>query len=195
MDLRTLLIGFLGWALYPMWLAAGALDYLCHRRTDIEHTSGPVESWLHVAQFACIGVLLSLALLVQPTLAVWIAMLFIAVTHSALAFIDVSYTIKRRPVTPLEQLAHNFLDVIPLFTVGLIGVLNWTAMQDATSTMTQSAGLSDAISPGARTLVLGSFVVLAGSPILEELIRSLRARRGGSRQTASHDVLHALSRR
>ena len=36
----------------PLWLAAGFADYLCHRGSDIEHTSGFKELLLHLLQFA-----------------------------------------------------------------------------------------------------------------------------------------------
>ena len=67
MDARALGLNFLAWVLYPLWLAAGAADYLCHRRTHIERTSGAVESWLHVAQFLSIAALLALATLFAVT--------------------------------------------------------------------------------------------------------------------------------
>src|ERR671911_1644060 len=40
----------------PLWLAAGFADYLCHRASDIEHTSGAKESLLHLLLFAEMGV-------------------------------------------------------------------------------------------------------------------------------------------
>ena len=36
----------------PTWLAAGVVDWWCHRRTGIEENSGLPESLSHVAQFA-----------------------------------------------------------------------------------------------------------------------------------------------
>jgi hypothetical protein len=35
----------------PVWVAAGFADYLCHRATSIETTSGWKESLLHLLQF------------------------------------------------------------------------------------------------------------------------------------------------
>jgi hypothetical protein len=35
----------------PVWLASGFADYLCHRATCIETTSGWKESLLHLLQF------------------------------------------------------------------------------------------------------------------------------------------------
>jgi hypothetical protein len=35
----------------PIWLAAGFADYLCHRASSIDTTSGWKESLLHLLQF------------------------------------------------------------------------------------------------------------------------------------------------
>jgi len=36
----------------PFWLAAGLADYLCHRASHIENTSGWKQSVLHPLQFS-----------------------------------------------------------------------------------------------------------------------------------------------
>jgi hypothetical protein len=46
----------------PLWLAAGLADYLCHRASHIEKTSGYKESLLHLLMFAEIAVPLLAAL-------------------------------------------------------------------------------------------------------------------------------------
>jgi hypothetical protein len=33
----------------PVWIGAEVADWWCHRRTDIEHTAGPIESMIHAA--------------------------------------------------------------------------------------------------------------------------------------------------
>jgi hypothetical protein len=178
MDARALGLNFLAWVLYPLWLAAGAADYLCHRRTQIDHTSGAVESWLHVAQFLSIAALLALATLFAVTTSVWISLLAIALVHVALSLIDVAYSEKRRRISPIEQLVHGFLNVIPLIAVGLLAVLHWPLRSHS------SAGPWFQSAP---TALLVSFCALAGAPILEELVRTLRAHRGATqRGPASH---------
>jgi hypothetical protein len=169
MDLRSLLTGLIAWGLYPLWLAAGAVDYFCHRRTDIEHTSGFTESRLHVAQFACIGLIAALGVLAQITVAVWTALLLAVVAHSALAYVDVSYTQSRRLISPLEQVAHNYLEVLPLVFVALLGVIHWPLERAPWLALREGIGSGEA-------LVLGSFAVLAGAPVFEELMRTSRVR-------------------
>src|SRR5687768_2139549 len=59
----------LNFILLPLWLAAGLVDYFCHRRTHIELTSGATESWLHLAQFGSLAAAMAVVLLLQPTFA------------------------------------------------------------------------------------------------------------------------------
>jgi hypothetical protein len=169
MDLRSDLTEFTAWVIYPAWLAAGGLDYLCHRRADIEHTSGVTESRLHVAQWVCMALIVALGVIAQITLAVWIVLLLAALAHSALAYIDVSYTQARRRITPLEQLAHNYLEVLPLIAVALLAFIHWPLETEPSVAVRDGLGWGDAA-------LLGSFVFLAGAPVFEELLRTLRAR-------------------
>lgn len=48
MSLDSLLVSLLAWGVFPLWLAAGGANWLCHRDSRIEETSGTRESWLHV---------------------------------------------------------------------------------------------------------------------------------------------------
>ena len=50
------------WFIMPVWFLAGLADYLCHRASDIEHTSGWKESVLHLVMFAEIAVPLLMCL-------------------------------------------------------------------------------------------------------------------------------------
>jgi hypothetical protein len=168
MELRSLLIALTVWVVYPVWLAAGAVDYLCHRMTDIEHTSGVPESRLHVAQLLCMGVIVALAVLAETTAAVWIILFMTGLLHSALAYIDVSYTQSRRRIAPLEQTAHSFLEVLPLVAVALLAVMHWPL-----ATAPWFAWRAE-LDTGAA-LLLGSFAVLAGAPVFEEMWRTSRA--------------------
>ena len=40
----------------PLWIAAGVTDYVLHRRTHIEDTSGTKESLLHALQLGEAGI-------------------------------------------------------------------------------------------------------------------------------------------
>jgi hypothetical protein len=157
------------WGIYPAWLLAGAGDYLCHRRTDIDRTSGVVESWLHLAQFGCLAFAFACALLLEITAAVFVLMVVLVLAHTMLSYIDVRYTDGRRRILPIEQTIHGFMDVLPLVVVALLGVQHWQEIRAGSMTF----ALVSPMDP-ARLVLLASFVVLAGVPILEELLRGLR---------------------
>jgi hypothetical protein len=167
--MRSALSALLIWGIYPAWLLAGAGDYLCHRQTDIEHTSGATESWLHVAQFACLASALACAVLLQISAAVFIAMVVLVLAHSVLSYIDVRYTDGRRRILPVEQTIHGFMDVLPLVAVALLGVQHWPEIRAGSTTF----ALHSAIELE-RVLLLSSFAILAGLPVLEELLRTMK---------------------
>ena len=79
---------------------------------------------------------------------------------------------------------HGFLNVIPLIAVGLLAVLNWPLSNHS------AAGPWFESAP---TSLLVSFCVLAGAPILEELVRTLRARRRET-QGAARPARRSLTR-
>lgn len=173
MNERELLQALLLWGLYPAWLLAGAGDYLCHRLTDIEHTSGVTESWLHLLQFVSLLIAFAAVVFLQLNVVVYGLIVVLVVVHSVLAHMDVSYTDGRRHISPFEQLVHGFMDVLPLVAVALIGVLHWSAITGPLDGPLLS--LRAPLDLG-RVLLVGSFAVLAGVPILEELARTRRHR-------------------
>lgn len=172
MSVRALLEILLLWGIYPLWLLAGAGDYLCHRQTDIEHTSGQCESRYHLSQFLTLLVIFAAAVLLKANALVFGAMVILIVAHSVLAHMDVSYTDGRRYISPLEQQIHGFMEVLPVVAVAIFGVLHWDEISGGLS----SPILSLTPVTSGRLLLLASFAVLAGAPILEELVRTRRHR-------------------
>ena len=60
----------------PVWLAAGVADWVCHCRTQIEHTTGPKESLMHLGMLteAAVPVLCGMFLeITSPVLALAMA--------------------------------------------------------------------------------------------------------------------------
>jgi hypothetical protein len=167
--MRSWLSALLLWGMYPLWLLAGAADYFCHRKTDIERTSGANESWLHLAQFVSLLLALACAVLLQISAVIFIVMTGLVLAHSVLSYIDVRYTDGRRRILPLEQTVHGFMDVLPLMAVALLGVLHWQEIRSGSMTFAMVSPVTTE-----RVLLLGSFVLLAGLPIFEELLRGLR---------------------
>jgi hypothetical protein len=57
-----------------------------------------------------------------PVLALPIVALLL---HEARALWDVSYAVKLRDVSPVEQHVHSFLETMPLMAVSLVAALHW----------------------------------------------------------------------
>ena len=169
--MRNWLSALLIWGIYPAWLLAGAGDYLCHRITDIEHTSGANESWLHLAQLVCLVIAFACAVLLQISAVVFLLLVALVVAHSVLSYVDVHYTDGRRRILPIEQIVHGFMDVLPLVAVALLGVQHWQDIR-AGSTAFEGAAVDRE-----HMLLLWSFVVLGGLPVLEELWRTVQPHR------------------
>src|SRR4051812_30643770 len=109
----------------PVWFLAGLADYLCHRATDIEHTSGFKESLLHLLMFAEIAAPLLACLFLEINALVFLVMIAGFLLHEATSLWDVSYAIDKRYVSPLEQHVHSFLEMIPLMAGAFVAVMHW----------------------------------------------------------------------
>lgn len=173
MNLQKMLESVLLWGFCPLWLAAGAADYLCHRQTDIEHTSGAREACFHGVRFLCLLPAFSAAVLMRVNALVFALMVVAVSSHSLLAYLDVSYTDGRRYISPVEQQVHGFMDLLPLIATALFGVLHWPEIRAGITS--PALALQPSLDVG-HVLLVASFAVLAGVPILEELLRTRRHR-------------------
>jgi hypothetical protein len=183
MTIPALLDGLLVWALYPLWLVAGFIDYVFHRRTRIDRTSGPPEAWLHVAQFAALGIAAAAVAGLHMNRLTFALLTVCVAAHSAMAYADVAFTDGRRYIAPLEQQVHGYMEVLPVAALAILAVLHWERL----SIPDWSWRANPAPGPGAWAFV-GSYLVLAGLPVAEELLRCL----GGLRY---HQVEHDHQRR
>ena len=174
---------FLMNAVLPVWLAAGIADWLCHRATSIETTTGPKESAMHLLMLteAAIPVLGGMFLeITSPVLALMIATVPL---HDATALWDVSYAVTRREVTPIEQHVHSFLEMVPLMAVSFISVLHWPQFLAlfgfGPNRPDWSIRWKERPLPTRYTVaMLTAQVGLEWLPYLEELVRTVRATRG-----------------
>jgi hypothetical protein len=173
-------LGYLLWGLYATWLFAGSCDYVCHRVTHIERTAGPTESWLHLSEFLSLAAGLALALFLRPSSLVLAIVATFVLVHTTLGYVDVAYTDGRRRISPFEQQVHGFMAVLPIAAVVIVAVAHWEEIRDAGWIFQVGGG---AVARPTATWLLVSFLVLAGAPIVEELIRT-------SRRLHHHQVEH-----
>jgi hypothetical protein len=97
----------------PLWIGAGLGDWICHRRTSIETTSGVKESAIHALMMAEAGVPATLGLFLEINAGVLAATIGAFAAHQATAIWDVAYADDRRRVTPTEQHIHGLLEQVP----------------------------------------------------------------------------------
>jgi hypothetical protein len=190
-ELRTLILGFMLWGLLPVWLLAGVADYLLHRRTSIEHTSGAKESALHVLQAAEIAVPLFAGLFLEITSLVLGIMMGCVIAHTLTALWDAAYTTPRRYISPLEQHVHSHLEYIPIIAVSLVALLHWDEFRALFGAGPVAVSLDlrlkdEPIPPPYLVGVLSVFLI-QGALLAEETLRTAsRASRNGLAANLSH---------
>ncbi|TPK51667.1 MULTISPECIES: diguanylate cyclase [unclassified Mesorhizobium] len=169
--------------LLPVWLAAGFADWLCHRASHIESTTGAKESLIHLLMFAEVGIPLLAAMFLDVNALIILIMIVTFFVHEATAMWDVSYATTARTVTPIEQHVHSFLEMIPL--MGLVSVisLHWGQFLALFGAGTETARFelvwkSQQLPVTYIACVMAVILIFELLPYLEELVRGLRANAG-----------------
>jgi hypothetical protein len=166
----------------PLWLAAGFADYLCHRASHIEKTSGYQESLLHLLMFAEIAVPLLAALFFEINALIILMMIVGFVVHQLTALWDVSFAIDKREVTPIEQHVHSFLEMLPLMSMIIVIILHWPQFMALFGAGPEAAHFTLVLKeePLPWTYVsafLAAVLAFELLPYAEELVRGLRSSR------------------
>ncbi|MFL6606531.1 MAG: diguanylate cyclase [Steroidobacteraceae bacterium] len=172
---------FLLYFLLPLWLAAGVSDYLCHRRTHIEQTSGMGEAVLHVLQAVEVGIPLLMGLFLEINGLVLLIMIAFVLAHTLSALWDGLYTTPKRYISPIEQHIHSHLEYIPIMAVSLVVLLHWEAFAALFGAADEGASfalrLKENPIPARYVLaVLGAIFVFQGALLFEETFRCWRAK-------------------
>ena len=165
----------------PLWLAAGFADYLCHRASHIEATSGPKESALHLLQFAEMALPSLAAIFLEINALIILTGIICLVLHEATAIWDVSYAYATREVTPTEQHVHSFLEMLPLMGLTIIVILHWGQFLAIFGWGTERADFGIRLKEPPLpwlyvTLMLTLVLLFEVLPYFEELARTLRQR-------------------
>lgn len=124
-DPAFLIRQYLLFFILPLWIVAGVTDYVLHRRTHIETTSGTKESLLHALQLAEAGIPVIVGLMLDINALVLLIMLVALLLHEATALWDVHVAIHRRYVGVFEQHVHSFLELLPLMGVSFVTIVYW----------------------------------------------------------------------
>jgi len=158
------------------WLVAGCWDWWCHRRTKIETTSGLAECGFHWALLAQGGLAVSLALLVKPSMALVACLALLWLAHQATTWVELRYVVQRRDVTPMEQMVHSFLEMIPLGLIVVIALDVWVQGTPGIA-LWEWQRRTAAELPACHLLTYAAAsLVLVGLPFAEEAWRCYRHR-------------------
>ena len=177
----TLLI--LMYFILPLWLLAGCADWLCHRASNIERTTGAKESLLHLLMFAELGLPLLAAIFLQINAGIIAVMIVAFFIHEATALWDVSYAVTARDVTPIEQHVHSFLEMIPLMAILFVVSRHWDQFLALFGFGVEAPRFDLAWKepPLPKTYVLSvmaAILLFELIPYIEEFLRGLRANHG-----------------
>jgi hypothetical protein len=166
----------------PLWLLAGFADYLCHRASRIELTSGYRESLLHLLMLAEIAIPLLAAIFFEIN-ALIIAMMIVGlVLHQLTALWDTSFASQKRRITPIEQHVHSFLELMPLTAALIVIILHWSQFLSLWGVGTETARFDlvfkrDPLPWTYVAAFLFASALLEALPFLEEFVRGWRARK------------------
>ena len=167
----------------PVWLIAGFADWLCHRATHIESTTGAKESLIHLLMFAEVGIPLLAAMFLEVNALVIAAMIVAFFVHEATAMWDVRYATTARTVSPIEQHVHSFLEMIPLMGLVIVVALHWGQFLALFGAGTEKARFDltwkhEQLPVTYIAAVMVIIVLFELLPYVEEFFRGLRANSG-----------------
>lgn len=122
---KIALINILLYFIFPLWIIAGFSDWLCHRHTHLEKNSGMKKSLIHSLMLLEIGIPVSVGLILEISPLLLFFMIFMFFIHEITAIWDVSYAIKYRYISPIEQHIHSCLELLPLCALLIVLALHW----------------------------------------------------------------------
>jgi hypothetical protein len=178
---EQIIAGYLLYALIPLWLLTGLLDWMCHRASRIETTSGVPESAIHLALFAEAGIALLCGLYLEITASILLIMIGAWVMHEVTGYWDFRLATDLRTITPFEQRVHDYMAAIPFAALSLVVILHWQQAAALVGLGPESADFSIRLKDTPLSLAyrIGlplAVILLNAIPYAEEFTRCWRAR-------------------
>lgn len=169
-------------AVLPLWMAAGGIDYVLHRRSQIEATSGTFESRLHAIGIAisAVPVLAGLALEIDAGVLALMGIGYVA--HAGMTVWDIAYADGRRRIVPFEQHVHAMLELLPFTALSLVAIAHRDqalALVGRGDTRARFALRRKRVPIPTRALVatIVAFAATVALPYVEEFVRCVRYER------------------
>ena len=166
------------YAVLPLWVFAGFLDYLCHRISDrVGKGVLPQEALIHWSMLAEVAVPLLLAVFFSINALVIAVMLIALVAHEMTGYLDLRLAMATRKVTIFEHQVHSALEILPLTAILLVMALHWPQTEALFGAGPEHADFTVRWKGAAwRELLPPALLFLIGIifPYAEELYREIR---------------------
>jgi hypothetical protein len=176
-DVAEMILMF---AVIPLWLLAGFADWLCHRRTGIERTSGLPENIFHWLLLAEGGLALLSVVLLEVNAAVMLLVLAAFLAHEASTYLELRYTVPLRQVGPFEQMVHSYMEILPLVILALLATMRWDQVVALIDGGPLDLSLRSKLDPWPPEYLFAlglGVLVLNLMPLTEETVRCVRDRK------------------
>lgn len=188
---------YIMYIIMPAWSLVGALDWLWHRQTKIETTSGPKESFMHLLMMAEAGVPVLAGLFLEPTAGLLALMTGGMLLHQATVMWDVAYTVSRRKIPAREQHTHTFMETLPFDILAVFACLHPQEFGSIFRLGPKKPDFSLRLkTPGLPlrqiAAIFGAMTLFVGLPHVEELWRCWRARQRGLTGTETPECARQL---
>ncbi len=172
------------YAIMPIWSIAGFLDWLWHKQTRIETTSGVQESIMHLVMMAEAGVPILTGMFLETNAGSMALMGTGWLLHEATVAWDVSYTLSRRKIYAREQLTHTYMESVPFAIVVTFACLYPEQFLALLGAGPEKADFElrfrkKPIPLTHFAVIVAGMGVVSGLPHLEELWRCYRAKKLG----------------
>jgi hypothetical protein len=175
---------YIMYVIFPAWSMAGALDWLWHRQTKIETTSGLKESLTHQLMMVEAGVPVFAGLFLEANAGLFALLTTGMLLHQFTAIWDVDYTVLRRKVPAREQHTHTFMETIPFDIWAVLACLHPQQFRAMLGIGQQRPDFSLRLKKPPLPLrkilaIFGATTVFVALPHGEEFLRCWRARQKG----------------
>lgn len=172
------------YVIVPAWLVAGFIDWLCHRRAQIEATSGVAESSLHLLLLAEMGIPLLAAIYLEVNALVLAVLLAGVLLHEATTWLDLRVAARSREVGVIEQMVHSVLEATPMMIFLLLASAHWPQVLALFGLGTEAPRFELTSSPQPPPPAYGvalamAAVALGAGPYVEEWLRGWKRRAPG----------------
>lgn len=177
-DTESITVRYLMYVLVPVWFVPGIADWVLHRKTRIERTSGLRESLIHALMMGEIAVPVTLVLLCEVNPALLAVCASAGVAHEGTALYDGrAATLGDREVSTVEQRIHGFLESIPFMAISALLCLHWDQVADRAAWSSPLRLRTRRLPADYLAGVFAGVIGLIAVPYTEELLRCARQKR------------------